>query len=52
MSFDEMNRTFVIAAYTVMWVVVGGYLVRLIVKGSRMRSEYERMRSENSGENR
>ena len=52
MSFDDMNRAFVIAAYTVMWVVVGGYLVRLIVKGSRVRADYDRMRRENTGDNR
>ena len=52
MTFDDMNRTFLIAAYTVMWVVVGGYLVRLIVKGSRARADYEAMRRANSGEDR
>jgi hypothetical protein len=43
MTVDEMNRTFVIAAYAVMWIVVGGYFVRLWIKGSRVRADYERM---------
>ncbi len=47
MNFDEMNRAFLIAAYTVMWVGVLGYMARLVRKGSRARADYESMRSAN-----
>ena len=50
MNFDEMNLAFVIAAYSVMWAVVLGFLTRLIVKGSRARADYESMRREHSGD--
>jgi len=49
MTFDDMNRTFVIAAYAVMWTVVLGYLIRLTVKGSRVRAEYDRVAAAQSG---
>ena len=52
MTFDEMNRTFVIAAYTVMWVLVGGYMIRLIMKGARLRGDYESARRANKGDDR
>jgi CcmD family protein len=52
MNFDEMNRAFLIAAYSVMWIVVLGYLTRLIVKGSRVQREYDAMSRKDSGEDR
>ncbi len=50
MNVFEMDRNFVIAAYSVMWVVVLGYLVRLIRKGSRARTDYDGMVGANGGE--
>jgi CcmD family protein len=38
-----MNLDFIVAAYSVMWVVVLGYLVRLIRKGGRARADYDGM---------
>ena len=46
MNIAEMNRDFIVAAYSVMWVVVLGYLTRLVIKGSRTTAEYERMKRE------
>jgi CcmD family protein len=46
------NLTFIIAAYAVTWVVLLGYLWRLVRKGGRARAEYERMVHEHSGVNR
>lgn len=39
----ESNLTFIIAAYTVTWVVLLGYLFRLVRKGARARAEYDRV---------
>ncbi|HZK78233.1 MAG TPA: CcmD family protein [Gemmatimonadaceae bacterium] len=50
MNTFEMNNEFIIAAYSVMWVVVLGYLVRLIRKGSRARTDYDVMVRDNGGE--
>lgn len=50
MNIFEMDRNFVIAAYSVMWVVVLGYLVRLIRKGSNARTDYDAMLRANGGE--
>jgi len=50
MTIFEMNRDFIIAAYSVMWVVVLGYLARLIRKGSRARADYDGMVREHGGE--
>ena len=44
------NLTFIIAAYTVTWVVLLGYLLRLVRKGARARADYERMAQQSSGE--
>lgn len=46
------NQTFIIAAYAVTWVVILGYLSRLVRKGGRARADYERMVHEHRGENR
>ena len=43
MNTFEMNLDFIIAAYSVMWVVVLGYLTRLIRKGARARADYDGM---------
>ena len=48
----ESNPTFIIAAYAVTWVVLLGYLLLLVRKGGRVRSEYEGMVHRNSGEKR
>ena len=47
---DSSNLTFIIAAYAVTWLVMLGYLARLIRKGGRARAEYERMAQLGSGE--
>jgi CcmD family protein len=44
-----MNLDFIVAAYSVMWVVVLGYLVRLIRKGGRARADYDGMLREQAG---
>lgn len=46
------NQSFIIAAYAVTWVVILGYLLRLVRKGGRARADYERMVHEHSGESR
>lgn len=43
MNTFQMNEGFIIAAYSIMWLVVLGYLARLITKGSRARAAYEAM---------
>lgn len=40
---DSSNLTFIIAAYAVTWIVLLGYLGRLVRKGARARADYERM---------
>jgi CcmD family protein len=44
------NLNFIIAAYTVTWIVLLGYLLRLVRKGGRARADYERMAQQHSGE--
>ncbi len=46
----ESNLTFIIAAYTVSWLVILGYLARLVRKGAHARADYDRMAGEQSGE--
>ena len=48
----EWNQTFIVAAYSVTWVVILGYLARLVRKGSHARAEYDRMLREQTTENR
>ena len=50
--YDDMNRNFLIAAYSVMWIVVLGYMARLVVRGSRARADYQSMVQGNAGDNR
>lgn len=45
------NQTFIIAAYVVTWVVMLGYLWRLVRNGGRARAYFERMAHGHSGEN-
>ena len=47
---DASNLAFIIAAYTVTWLAMLGYLARLIRKGGRARAEYGRMVQMHSGE--
>jgi len=44
------NLNFIIAAYTVTWIVLLGYLLRIVRKGGRARVDYERMAQQSSGE--
>jgi hypothetical protein len=46
----DMNQTFVIAAYSVMWVVVAGYAMSLVRRGARTREAFDRMTRGQSGE--
>lgn len=41
-----MNQTFIVAAYSVTWAVLIGYIARLAVATSRARREFERMTGE------
>ena len=50
MTTDASNLTFIVAAYTVTWLVLLGYLARLVRKGGRARNEYERMVQSAGGE--
>ena len=43
MNTSDMNMTFIIAAYSVAWLVLLGYLARLITKSSRVRAAYDEM---------
>lgn len=47
---DASNLNFIIAAYTVTWIVLLGYLLRLVRKGGRTHADYERMAQHSSGE--
>ena len=49
---EGSNQAFIIAAYTVMWIGLLGYLWRVVRKGGRARAEYERMLHQRGGENR
>jgi CcmD family protein len=44
------NLNFIIAAYAVTWIVILGYLWRLVRKGGRAGADYERMAQQRSGE--
>jgi len=46
---EEMNLKFIIAAYSVSWLVILGYLARLMTKGSRARTDYDQMSHEIPG---
>ena len=43
---EELNLRFIIAAYSVSWLVILGYLARLMRKGSRARADYDLMSQE------
>lgn len=47
MNTFEMNEAFIIAAYSVTWLVLLGYLARLVMKGSRAHTDYDAMMREN-----
>lgn len=44
------NTSFIVAAYVVTWIVILGYLVRLVVKGGHARSALARIRTGQAGE--
>ena len=46
------NTSFIVAAYVITWLVIIGYMSRLVVKGGRARSELARIRTGQAGENR
>jgi CcmD family protein len=45
----ESNLTFIVAAYTVSWLVILGYLGHLLRKDSRARAEYNRASGDPAG---
>lgn len=47
---DELNLRFIIAAYSVSWLVILGYLVRLMKKGSQARAGYDQISRETAGD--
>jgi CcmD family protein len=47
---NASNLTFIVAAYSVTWLVLLGYLARLARKGGRTRADYERMVQPAGGE--
>ena len=49
MNASNMNMTFIIAAYSVTWLVLLGYLARLITKGSHARAAYDAMVQKSDG---
>jgi CcmD family protein len=49
-GIDSSNLTFIIAAYSVSWLVILGYLGHLIRKSSRVRAEYDRAAGGQGGE--
>jgi CcmD family protein len=51
-TITEMNLRFIVAAYSVAWIVLLGYLFRVVRKGGEARKDYDRMVSEHSGEDR
>jgi CcmD family protein len=46
---EELNLKFIIAAYSVSWLVILGYLARLMRKGSRAHTDYDHMSREIPG---
>ncbi len=40
------NQTFIIAAYAVTWIVIAGYLLRLVRTGRRARAALEQARAD------
>jgi CcmD family protein len=41
MNSIAMNQTFIVAAYAVTWLVLLGYMARLVRKGRSARRQYE-----------
>lgn len=52
MNAIAMNQTFIVAAYTVTWIVLLGYMARLARESSRVRRQHESMAQGASGANR
>ena len=46
---EELNLRFIIAAYSVSWLVILGYLARLMKKGSQSRADYDIMSRKTTG---
>jgi CcmD family protein len=45
----DSNLAFIIAAYSVAWVAMLGYVARLVRKGSSVRSDFDRIVRDQSG---
>ena len=52
MNTFASNEAFIIAAYSITWLVILGYLGRLVTKGSRARADFDSMTQTNTGEGR
>jgi CcmD family protein len=46
---EASNQTFIVAAYAITWIVILGYLLRLVRKGARARADYESMAQQQNG---
>ena len=46
------NTSFIVAAYVITWIVILGYLFRLVVSSGRARSALARIRAGEAGETR
>ena len=51
MNAIGMNQAFIVAAYAVTWIVLLGYMARLVRKSSRVRTQYESMAQDTTGVN-
>lgn len=51
MNVTEMNQTFIIAAYSLTWAVLLGYLALLLRRSAGARKHFERMAGGKPGEN-
>lgn len=49
MNTIELNQTFIIAAFSITWLVLIGYAARLVRKDKATRSDFERISRDNSG---
>lgn len=49
MNVTEMNQTFIIAAYSLTWAVMLGYLAILLRRSAGSRKDFDRMAGQNRG---
>lgn len=51
MNVTDMNQTFIIAAYSLTWAVLLGYLAFLLRRSAGSRKDFDRIAGSNKGEN-